>query len=633
MKINLKFLKEVQKTPTIINDLNENDIAALIREANNYYYNKNKSVLSDEIYDFIVDHLKEINPENPVLKEVGAPVNKTLKKVKLPYWMGSQDKIKTDPKVLERWINKYPGNYVLSDKIDGISALLIVDEGNYSLYTRGDGKNGTDISHTVTHINNIPKNISIDLAVRGELVISKKNWQKIKHLGANPRNTVAGVFNSKNPNLEILKYVDFIAYELLNPLDNTPNEQYEFLRKNHFESSTIQLLDTINVEVLSKYFDGRRERAKYEIDGIVVTHNSIHNVTESGNPKYSFAFKNIMTHDSAEVTVLDVQWDISKDGYLVPIVIFPPTNIGGVQIQRATGFNAKFIKDNKIGPGSKIVIIRSGDVIPHIIDIKKHSDSGEPLLPNVEYTWTDTGVDIIINNKNSDELQKKLLINFFTKMKTKGLSTGIITKLYNHNFKTIHKILNITLEELKTIDGIHNKMATNLLTSIKAIDLDDCASIMVASNIFGRGFGERKIKLITDAFPDLLNNTPTVNQLKTLDGVNEITAVSFIEGVDNFKKFLRENELSCIIKKKSPKIKSNKNQNLQNINILFTGFRDSDMENDIISRGGIIKTVLNKNINILLVKDENTDNNKVTKANELNIRILTKEQFTKNYLS
>ncbi len=634
MKITIKFLKEIQKTPTLIERLSENDIANIIREANNLYYNKNKSLLSDEIYDYIVDTLKNINPENPVLQEIGAPINNKNKKVVLPYWMGSQDKIKTDPKVLERWIHKYPGEYVLTDKLDGISALLNIKNGNYKLYTRGNGESGSDISRMIKYIKNIPKNITEDFAVRGELVISKKNWPKIQHLGSNPRNTVSGVFNSKNPNLEIIQYVDFVTYQILNPSNLIPSEQFNNLENKGFKISPRSIMNNISINILSNYFNDRRNNCEYEIDGIVVINNSLHNINESGNPKYSFAFKNMMTNDSAEVTVLDVQWDISKDGYLIPIVLFPITNIGGVQVQRATGFNAKFIKDNIIGPGSKIVVIRSGDVIPHIIRIIKKSDTGKPKLPDVEFTWTNSGVDIIINNKNSDELQKKILVNFFTKMKTKGVSSGVINKLYNANYKTIYKILNISIDELKSIDGIKIKMANNIFHALKEIDLTDCVAIMVASNTFGRGFGEKKIKLITNVYPNLINNVPTIEQLININGINQTTAIKFINCIDNFKEFLKDNELTCNLNQsvKSNNVKSNKNQNLENIAVLFTGFRDKDMETNIISRGGVIKSTLNKNVNILIIKDIETQNNKISKARDLGITIITRDEFIKLYL-
>jgi NAD-dependent DNA ligase len=638
MKVSTQLFDEIKNKPTIINSFSENDLVNIIKEANNQYYNKNKSVISDEIYDVIIDKIKTINPNNPILKSVGAPIDTKNKKVKLPYWMGSQDKIKTDKKVLDRWIKKYPNNFILTDKLDGISALFEIKDGKYNLYTRGDGEYGSDISRMIKYINNIPKNLNEDIAIRGELVISKKNWPKIAHLGSNPRNTVSGVFNSKTPNLDIIKYIDFVTYQVLNPSNLTPFDQFNYLSVNNFDITTMTLIKNIDIENLSNYFNERRQNSEYEIDGIVVIHNQIYKNITSGNPKYSFAFKNMLTNDGAEVTVLDIQWDISKDGYLIPIIIFPPTDIGGVQVQRATGFNGKYIKDNILGPGSKIMVIRSGEVIPYVTQIIKPADSGKPKMPDVDYTWNDSGVDIIINNKNSAELQKKLLVNFFTKMKTKGVSSGIINKLYDAGFNTIYKVLHITIEQLQSVDGIQIRSANNIYNAIQEIDLNNCITLMTASNTFGRGFGERKIKLITDVYPNLIRETPTITELINIDGINTITAKNFIECLDKFKNFLEENQLSCNLQKQTKLIlhgpaQSIMSKNLENIAVLFTGFRDKDMENDIILRGGIIKSSLNKTVNILIVKDEELENKKTEKAQDLNIDILSKDNFIIKYLS
>jgi NAD-dependent DNA ligase len=637
MKVASQIFERITSDATIINSFDENELADIIKEANKEYYNKNKSVISDEIYDVIVDKLKEINPENPILKTIGAPVDTKNKKVKLPYWMGSQDKIKTDKKVLDRWLKKYPNNFILTDKIDGISALLNIKNGVYSLYTRGDGEYGSDISRMIKYINNIPKNLNKDISVRGELVISKKNWLKISHLGSNPRNTVSGVFNSKTPNLEIIKYIDFISYQVLNPDNLTPSLQFHHLTLNKFDVAPMTTINNIDVDILSEYYNERRENSGYEIDGIVVVHNNIYKNITSNNPKHSFAFKNMITNDGAEVTVLDVKWDISKDGYLIPVIIFPPTDIGGVTIQRTAGFNAQYVKDNILGPGAKIMVIRSGDVIPHITRVIKPAVSGKPKMPDVEYTWTDSGVDIIINNKKeSSELQKKVLVNFFTKMETKGVSSGIINKLYGAGFNTIFKILNISIEQLQSIDGIQTRSANNIYNAIQEIDLNNCIKLMTASNTFGRGFGERKIKLITDIYPNLIKETPTVTQLINIDGINTITAVNFIECIQKFKEFLEENKLKCNLikeKKETSSLKSNKSQNLENIAVLFTGFRDKDMKDDIIARGGIVKDSLNKTINILIIDNKDLENKKTEKARELKIDVLTKEDFITKYLA
>lgn len=640
MKITKKIFKEIQKNPLSIDDLNEEDIANIIREASNYYYNKNESVLSDDLFDIIKEKLEKLYPNNPVLKEIGAKIEEKLK-VKLPYFLGSLDKIKTDSKVLERWVKKHPGQYVLSDKLDGISALYHIKDGKKSLYTRGDGKNGMDISRMIQYINNIPKNITSDITVRGELIISKKKWDKIKDQGSNPRNMVSGIFNSKKPNLVLLNNVDFIAYQVLSPERVLPSRQFEILQKNGFQAAQSVTHNSIDINILSNYLNDRRLSSDYEIDGIVVKLNVEADEVKSGNPKDGFAFKNIITDASAEVIVTSVEWTISKHGAIVPVVVFPAVNIGGVTVQRSTGFNAKFIKDNLIGPGSKLLVIRSGQVIPYITTVLKASNTGQPMLPdNIPYEWNKTGVDIIVTEK-SDELDKKILCSFFEKVKVKGVSTGIINKLYDNGYNTISKVLKITIHELLTIDGVKQKSAQNIYNALHEITLDNCVNLMAASTLFGKGFGERKLKLIIDNLPNhnVINKNPTLEQLIAIKGINEISALQFINSLHKFRTFLEENNFQCKFENqeqkeiKSQSKKKSAKQNLEGMSILFTGFRNKEMEEEIENRGGELKQVLTGKVTILIIKDATIENKKTEKATELGVEIFTQDKFKNKYFT
>ncbi len=632
MKLTKKLISDIKADPKLLQSFNENDVADIIKEANDSYYNKNESIFSDPMYDIIVDILKEKNKDHIVLQSVGAPINERLK-VALPYWMGSLDKIKTDERVINNWIKKYPGNYVLSDKIDGISGLLHIRDGIYNLYTRGNGESGMDISRMVSYITNIPKNINTDLSVRGELVISKRNWEKIKHLGANPRNFVSGLFNTKKAQKDLFKYVDFVGYQLMYPERVQTALQFREMAKYNFSIADCVVKDEINSEILSEYYSDRRENGNYEIDGIVVYQNGIHDNNTSGNPKYGFAFKNMLTSTEVEVTVLDVEWKISKHGLIKPVVVFPSVLLDGSNVGRATAFNAKYINDNKIGPGSKLVIIKAGEIIPYIKRILSISENGQPKMPEIDYSWNETGVDIIIDEEvHSEELDKKIITNFFTKFKVTGVSTGIINKLYDAGFDSIYKILHISIDELLTVDGIQGRSAQNIYESINAIDLTDYLTLMVASNTFGRGLGERKLKLIIDVYPNVINDTPTLSDIIKINGFSNITATQFLENLEKFKEFLVINKLNCgrIVNKKH-KIQKNIVQNLKDISVLFTGFRDVDMEGKIISRGGLIKTTLTNKVNILIIKDETVENKKTETATSLNVEILTKDAFVEKY--
>ena len=163
-------------------------------------------------------------PKNAALSNIGAPVEKN--KVKLPYEMPSMDKIKPDTNALTQWLKHFTGPYVLSCKLDGVSALYTTECNIPKLYTRGDGKVGQDISHLIPYLK-LPDNK--DIVVRGELIITKNDFDNhLKDSFANPRNLVSGIVNQKKID-ENIKYLHFVAYELIQP-ELIPSEQLYFLQ-------------------------------------------------------------------------------------------------------------------------------------------------------------------------------------------------------------------------------------------------------------------------------------------------------------------------------------------------------------------------------------------------------------------
>ena len=634
-----KLINEFKSNPKdFFDNLDDDDVINLIQELNYAYYIDGISLVNDELYDFAKEELRKRNPKHPLLKEVG--VSKTGKK-ELPFYMGSMDKIKNNDKELNNWIKKYNSDdgYVLSDKLDGISGLLYYDNNVIKLYTRGDGYKGQDISYLLKFINFIPnleKNTE-HISVRGELIISKNNFNKIKKLDntiKNGRNAVAGVFNSKKPNLNIAKFIDFIAYECILPTNLTPKKQFRKLKKLGFETAHMQKTLTINNKLLSDYLVNRRENSEYDIDGIIVSHNKFYKRKNGENPKYAFAFKSIITSKRAEVLVLKVEWNLTKDDYLQPIVHFEPVEIDGVTIEKATGFNAKFIKDNKIAPGSIIVIIRSGDVIPKIEEVLKQSE--EPSMPTeYKWKWNDTEVEIILDDKqlNENTIKEKNfkeLENFVLKIKFDKIGPGMIKKLFDSGINTIDKFLSVSKEDLLKVSGIKNKTADNILNSIKKGMTDlDCITLMTASNKLGRGFAEKKLKLIVEEYPDIINKNmkPTITDLIKIKGIEKKTAEKFVNNFDNYLDFIKLNKIKCNYKK----VKKNKDNKLKDIKIVFTGFRSKELEEFIENNGGNLQSSISKNTDLLVVKDKDTSGSKIDKAKEFNIKIITKKDFETEY--
>lgn len=640
IKITKQFIENLKKDPMrVLGSLDEDSVAALIQKANYDYYNSEAPLFSDQLYDLIKDYLEELNPKNPILKNVGAAVGTDERKEELPYFLGSLDKVKTDEKALTKWLGQYQGQYVVSDKLDGNSALIYWKGCQLKLFTRGDGVIGQNVSHLLSFIRNIPKFAGREeIAVRGELIISKSDFEKIKHKGANARNMVAGLVNAKLPDLEVAKVTQFVAYEVIHP-KVSPSEQISKLKSMGFVGVHSSIHKDIDVNKLSSVLVERRDKSEFEIDGIVVFHDAVHKRVRE-NPSYAFAFKSVHTMQKAEVTVTHVEWNLSKDGYLIPVVNFNEVKLAGVTIKRAHGFNGKFILDNKIGPGARIIIMRSGDVIPYIMEIISPAETGNAQMPDVRYVWSKTNVDIMIplDEKDNEELKFKNLEYFFDKIDVKGLSAGNLKKMFDSGLTSIQKIFSASIADMSRVNGFKDKTATKMVDALqerrKTLDV---ITVMDGSNIFGRGIGRKRIELITAEIPRILKEryVPSVTELTSIKGVERTTAEQFIVHLPRFIEFVEESDLQFVFNKENTlrDLPSNIPQTFAGQKLVFTGFRDAYLEKYVTIRGGVLVGSVSKNTTMVVKKDSENDSGKITKARELGISVINLSDFKNKYVN
>ena len=625
MRLTKAFLSQLAKNPIeSIQDLSTDDIAKIIQKANDAYYNKKDPILTDNVYDIIRDYLENKVPDHPILKNIGAAPK--TRKSKLPFTMGSLDKIKTeDFKIIDKFKNAYPGTYVISDKLDGNSALFYKNR----LYSRGDGQIGQDITHLVAIIKGLKKLDDDDIAIRGELIIAKKDFKQ--EWGANARNTVAGIVNAKVPDLTIAKHIQFVAYELIIP-SIKPEAQFTLLEKLGFQTAYHKAIKDISLDILSEYLAERRAKSPFEIDGIVVAHNGVHERPNEGNPAYAFAFKNLHTQDEAEVIVTFVEYNMSKDKMLVPVVNFDGVNLDGVVIKRAHGFNAKFIKDNGIGPGAKIIIIRSGSVIPYIKSITQ--PAAEPQMPDETFVWSKTGVDAIAV-EGDDQVEFKNLEYFFNKVDVKGVSTGNLRKIFDAGYKTVKEVFDLNEDSLKKVPGFKDKMSANIFNALNETKPKlDCLTLMDASNTLGRGIGRRKLEMLGDLLPKIQGQRyiPSEAELIACKGIEKTTADLIRQNLPKFFKFLDDNKLADICKAPAAgPSKASKAANL-NLKVVLTGFRSKELEAKVEALGGKVMTSVSSTTTHVICKDITEDSTKIKKAKDLGITIITKEEFEKTYL-
>lgn len=619
---------------SVLKTMTETQLTEIIKLANTKYYCDEDPVFTDSEYDIIREYILEKYPDNKEAKagHTQCIIENSKTKVKLPYELWSMDKIKPSTDAVTKWTKQYKGPYVISAKLDGISALYVNNKDGIKMYTRGNGVYGQDISHLIPYL--VKKDYK-DMAIRGEIIISKDNFDKYyKKDFANPRNFVAGIVNKKKVDQDILKHLDFVAYEVIYP-EMKPFQQMLDLGAKAIKHVKFDVKKEISNEILSEILLKWREDYEYEIDGLIVVNDEIY-PRPKGNPDYAFAFKMVISDQVAEVKVVDIIWTPSKDGYLVPRVQIEPIVLGGVKIEYATGFNAKFIEENNIGVGAVISIVRSGDVIPHILGTVV--PSSKPLMPTQEYEWDSTHTNILLVDKDDPIVKEKNILGFFKNIEVDGLGPGNIKKIIEAGFDTVPKILAMTKADFLKVPGFKTKTTDKLYHGIHSkLEKATLYELMTASNSFGRGFGDKRFEAILDMYPDILVTKETdqekIAKLVKVEGVAKKTAEKFVEHIPSFIKFMKEakldSKLTLTITEPS---EIDKSHPLYGKKIVMTGFRDKDLIQKLKDIGAENSASVNKNTFVVLVKcDKDELTGKTEEAKKLDIPIMTLDEFVNKY--
>ena len=644
-KLNLLSHKEVKKyfKTTDIQTLHN-----LKLEADDLYYNTGESYLDDEVYDMLKDAISKRDPD--YIPPVGATIRVGSNRVEIPFWLGSLDKVTPEePEVLARWKKSNPTeSYIISEKLDGVSCLVVSDGQKISLYTRGDGVIGADISHLLHYFKSIPKKLKKGIAVRGELIIKKSTFTK-KYLRVgekdkssstaknsqltktykNPRNMVSSLVGVKTSR-EGFTDVDFIAYEIVgNDTMPPPLTQLNTLNSMGFTTAMYEQTDDVTVDSLSKLLLKFRAKSEYEIDGIVVAANEPYDRNISGNPDYMIAFKMLLGDSIRETKVISIEWNVSKWGQLKPVVILEPADLSGVTIKRAPAYHGKYIYDNKLGPGAVVKITRSKEVIPHIVDVVKQAS--EPQMPE-NYIWDKNKVNIKSSGVNVNEniMCIKLISSFFAKLGIKHVSEATISKMYENGLDNLLKMLEADRERLMKVPGIQERSADRIYTNIhngfKNVRLP---LFLGASGIFGFGIGVKRIESLLLDIPDLLSlykkksKKELVDMITGVEGFSEVTAENVVSNIKYANILLKKMSKFMTIKE-DKRVSSD----MSGHKYVMTGFRDKALEEAITQRGGKMASSVSKNTTALIVKQRGEKvTGKLAKAQDLGVEIVAKEDF------
>jgi len=599
------------------------DLKYLI-QLSDLYYSTGTSTVSDNEFDKLVDEFERLY--NTEFNYIGKA---THNKIKLPVNMPSLNKAK-DENAIRLFLNRTSSSeFIISSKIDGISCLLVVDNKKINLYTRGNGEIGTDITHLLPLIN-IPKKFKdSNIIIRGELVFSKTTFNSLyDNTKQNARNVLSGIINGNTIDPNIINKIMFIGYSIPSlPIEDAFDKiiQLKLIPSYH----NIYDRKDITIENLTHLIKEYSKDVDYEMDGIVISScNVIEDVTID-NPKLSIAFK--ILKDKIQTKVIDIEWNISRYGILHPKAILEPVWITGVTISNATAFNAKFVKDNKLGKGAIVTIIRSGDVIPYILSIDKPSNV-DPFPKN--YVWIDE-----LNIKPTDDAfdYDKLASKFENCMEIlniKGVKEMSIKKFIDVGIIREEQLFGfekpcITKEFLLSIDGIKEKSATNIYNALQEGKNKMTLSDLLLMSTFFNGFGEKKIKNVIDNI-DILSNNEDKNIILKLEELGlKTTASKFIDGMKLFiKRYKNSPLLDFILSKETGKKECKKETNRETKGIIcFSGFRDNILKTTLESNGYIIEDDVTKKTTLLLVKELDSSTSKTVKAIKYNVPIQLVSDF------
>jgi DNA ligase (NAD+) len=337
-----------------------------IIQANNAYRTGSPKI-SDVEYDILLTKLET---------EMGFIAFESFKEtlteqngdIKHNYIIGSLNKIRyQENDELAKWLDKNPTVWLFaSEKIDGCSFVASYRGGSLiSCASRGDGYTGTNWFSKAVHI--LPNNISYkkDLDIRGEFCLTNDSHTLLGM--KNRRNGVVGLMGTDTIDPIKLAHVKPLVYEILNSKSGI-KDQFETLRQLGFVTpfGAEIYVDNDIEDNLKRFFDKVKSNTEYDKDGLVISSNYYVNENEF-YPKTKVAFK--VNSEGVKATVIGIEWNTSKNGAVKPVVLITPTDIDGATIRRVSGYNAKYIVENKIEIGVTVSIIRSGDVIPKIVQV------------------------------------------------------------------------------------------------------------------------------------------------------------------------------------------------------------------------------------------------------------------------
>ena len=650
---------------------------------NQKYYSENKSEVSDSDFDFLKKEIISLEKKYSYLKskispqtQVGYKPSKIFKKVshRVPMLSLSNAFTEEDLTNFEKKIFNYLDRkdnfeieYSAEPKIDGISASLIYKKGKFVTgLSRGDGKEGEDITANLATINDIPKqilskNFPEEIDIRGEVFIKNSNFEDLRENFANPRNAASGSLRQKNSEDTKKIPLNFIAYTYGFEKGLKTENQFEFLKNLSewgFKTNPLNKLISGVKNLMINYNKIEKERTNldFDIDGIVYKINDFALQKRLGNvanaPRWAIAHK--FSSNKAVSKILDIDIQIGRTGALTPVAKIKPINIGGVIVSNATLHNEDEINRKDIRIGDTVTIERAGDVIPHIllVDTKKRSKKSQRFIfpTKCPSCGSKTIKEFNIITKKNDAVRRcssegyfcekisiEKLKHFVSKeaFNIDGLGKKIVENFWKLNLiKFPQDIFSLDFIKIEKLEGWGKLSVENLKYSINEKKNISLERFIYALGI--RHIGLENAKLLSKHFGSFLNfknlsKNKRYHEILNIDGLGDTQVKSIENFFSNYTnlKVLNELEKVLII---NNSMSEKKNGILKNKTFLITGKLEgisrAEVKSLIEKNSGTTVSSVSRKLNYLIAGLKPTKR-KIESAKELGIKILDQNQFLK----
>ena len=568
------------------------------------------SPISDSEYDTLKEEMQEKFPDDPYFNTVGSSVD-SRKKVRLPFILGSLNKTKPDGSI-EKWLSKQNNDIIITPKFDGVSIAVNWFKGKIvNAFLRGDGEYGMNITNKAKKfIGDIKTEKSI--WARGEILLD--------HLPTeykNKRNAVAGIINEENS--KYLTKLSIKFYEYLNA-ESPLTEEQRLDALNSYGIPTTDYIKTNNVntdyliDILKNIKD---QYSQFNIDGLVLTNN----ISERENTKYpdkKVAFK--VNQEAIPTKIVKIEYNTSRTGRVVPLVHIEPVEIDGSTISKVTAHNIKYVIDNGLNINSEITIVKSGDVIPYIVDVIKSSEVDLPkTCASCGSSLIMKGVDLICNNDECDAISIKKLSHFLKTMGIMGISEATLENL---NVNTIHQLYELTVNDIIKLDGFGIKKAESIYNELREKLITTPDKFLASVGI--PGFGVTIAKLI-------LENIKFVNFFETksftfIDGIGDVINNNIIKNMD---KIFHNYVLLSIHGMRWKKIDNDFELHGKTFTLTGTApIKRDDLIRILENKGCRVKSITRKT-DYLVTNDSDSNSSKAKKAREYNIPFMSYDDLLK----